>query len=73
MRRKLNVTFTIEAEHLDRLDKTAERLRLNRSHIVREALDRELARLDSVPDAPSLERTPEQGSAVAPPTAATRR
>jgi predicted DNA-binding protein len=73
MRRKLTVTFTIDPEQLERLDHTASRVRLNRSLIVRTAIDRELARLEKIPDAPSVDHPPEKGSAVATPAAVARR
>lgn len=46
MRRKIPTTFTVEFEQLERLGRVSERTRLNRSSIVRDALERELKRYE---------------------------
>lgn len=55
MQRKVPTTFTIELDQLERLVRVATRTRVNRSLIVRDALDRELARYEE------QERTEEVG------------
>lgn len=42
MRRKIPTTFTVEFDQLERLARVADRSRLNRSSIVRDALEKEL-------------------------------
>ena len=44
--RKLATTFTIELSQLERLARLSERIRMNRSQIVRAALERELTRYE---------------------------
>ena len=46
MRRKIATTFTVELEQLERLTEVAARTRVNRSIIVREAIDWALARYE---------------------------
>ena len=46
MRRKIPTTFTVEFDQLERLGRVSERTRLNRSSIVRSALERELKRYE---------------------------
>lgn len=47
MRRKIPTTFTVEFEQLERLSRVSERTRLNRSSIVRDALEHELRRYEA--------------------------
>lgn len=49
MQRKISTSFAVTMELLDRLAAVSERYRINRSHIVREALERELARYEQQP------------------------
>ena len=42
MRRKIPTTFTVEFDQLERLGRVSDRTRLNRSSIVRSALEKEL-------------------------------
>lgn len=44
MQRKIATTFTVELEQLERLTEEAKRSGINRSIIVREAIERELER-----------------------------
>jgi predicted DNA-binding protein len=44
--RKINSSFTIELSQLERLDALSKRTRIPKSEIVRNALDRELAKYD---------------------------
>jgi len=46
MRRKIATTFTVELEQLERLTEVAARTRVNRSIIVREAIDWALKRYE---------------------------
>lgn len=46
MRRKIPTTFTVEFDQLERLGRIADWTRLNRSSIVRDALERELRRYE---------------------------
>jgi hypothetical protein len=46
MRRKIPTTFTVEFEQLERLGRVSDWTRLNRSSIVRDALERELRRYE---------------------------
>jgi predicted transcriptional regulator len=57
MRRKITVTVNIEADQVERMEHAAKRLRLNRSLIVRQALEHELNRLEQLPDAPIVARS----------------
>lgn len=47
MRRKIPTTFTVELEQLERLARVAYRSKLNRSSIVREALEKELRQYET--------------------------
>lgn len=49
MQRKITTTFTLELEQLERLADEAKRSGINRSIIVREAIERELARRNEQP------------------------
>lgn len=49
MQRKIATTFTVELEQLERLTEEAKRAGINRSIIVREAIERELARRSQQP------------------------
>jgi predicted transcriptional regulator len=46
MRRKIPTTFTVELDQLERLLQISARTRINRSLIVRDALERELRRYE---------------------------
>lgn len=46
MRRKIPITFTVELDQFERLVRVADRIRTNRSLIVRDALERELTRYE---------------------------
>ena len=48
MRRKIPTTFTVEFEQLERLGRVSDRTRLNRSSIVRSALEKELRHYETV-------------------------
>lgn len=50
MRRKIATTFTVELEQLERLTEVAARARVNRSIIVREAIDWALKRYEGIAD-----------------------
>ncbi len=49
--RKVTATVNLELEQLERVDALAQRVGLNRSIIIRDALDRELARYEKDPKA----------------------
>lgn len=49
MQRKISTSFAVTMDLLDRLTLVSERHRINRSHIVRQALERELARYEQEP------------------------
>ena len=46
MHRKIPTTFTVEFDQLERLGRVSDWTRLNRSSIVRDALERELRRYE---------------------------
>ena len=48
MRRKIPTTFTVEFDQLERLGRVSDRTRLNRSSIVRSALEKELRHYETV-------------------------
>lgn len=54
MRRKIPTTFTVEFDQLERLGRVSERTRLNRSSIVRDALERELKRYEDDLELPKV-------------------
>ncbi len=49
MQRKISTSSAVTMDLLDRLAAVSERLPINRSHIVRQALERELARYEEQP------------------------
>lgn len=65
MQRKISTSFAVTMDLLDRLAAVSDRFRLNRSQIVREALERELARYETQkPEQVDGSLVAERGAAV---------
>ena len=64
MRRKIPTTFTVELDQLERLMLVSAKTRINRSLIVRDALERELRRYEIGPQEKMVEGEVHQNDAV---------
>jgi predicted transcriptional regulator len=62
MRRKVPTTFTVELDQLERLLQISAKTRMNRSLIVRDALERELRRYEQGSQSEKVEEVHQNGA-----------